>query len=99
MYKVMDSVGDPLYEVYCHFDSDGAWTLVHSCSFANTNGSDSQFKKSLSDNFPVGESGLAWSGYRLGKTKIVQLSCSLPVTMKNTMIWKNWTMFKFGLEI
>ncbi|CAB4036573.1 PREDICTED: uncharacterized protein LOC107347374 [Paramuricea clavata] len=70
MYKVVDSVGDPLYEVYCHFDSDGAWTLVHSCSFANANGSDSQFKKSLSDNFAVGENGLEWSGYRLRKTRM-----------------------------
>ena len=34
MYKVVGS-DKSVYEVYCHFDSDGAWTLVQSYSFAN----------------------------------------------------------------
>jgi hypothetical protein len=69
MYKVVDSVGDHvLYEVFCHFDSDGAWTLVHSCSFAN--GSANPLKQSLSEDLLVGEYALVWSGYRLRKTKM-----------------------------
>jgi hypothetical protein len=68
MYKVVDSIGGPLYEVFCHFDSDSAWTLVQSYSFANR--SLDQFKKSLSNNLPISENALTWSGYRLGKARM-----------------------------
>ncbi len=46
MYKVMDW-GVPEYEIYCHFDSDVAWTLVQSYSFANgsSNKKFKQFRK------------------------------------------------------
>ncbi|CAB3983896.1 PREDICTED: uncharacterized protein LOC107347374 [Paramuricea clavata] len=65
MYKVVDSDLKLVYEVFCYFDSDGAWTLVHSCSFAN--GLD-QLKKSLSQDLHVGGNALVWSAYRLKKT-------------------------------
>ena len=68
MYKVVDSNIKSLYEVFCYFDSDGAWTLVHSCSFAN--GLDNQLKKSLSQDLHVGGNALVWSGYRLKKTRM-----------------------------
>ena len=68
MYKVVDSVGGPLYSVYCHFDSDGAWTLVQSYSFANR--FLDQFKKSLANNLPISENALTWSGYRLRKPRM-----------------------------
>ncbi|CAB4025698.1 PREDICTED: uncharacterized protein LOC107342716 [Paramuricea clavata] len=68
MYKVVDSIGGPLYEVFCHFDSDSAWSLVQSYSFANR--SLDQFKKSLSNNRPISENALTWSGYRLGKARM-----------------------------
>jgi hypothetical protein len=102
MYKVVDSNLKSLYEVFCYFDSDGAWTLVHSCSFAN--GLDNQLKKSLSQDLHVGGNALVWSGYRLKKTRMESIKESSTFlqftwTMKNTVMWKNWTMFKFGLEI
>ena len=69
LYKVADTVGGPLYEVYCHFDSDGAaWTLVQSYSFANR--SLDQFKKFISNNLPMSENVLTWSGYRLSKPRM-----------------------------
>ncbi len=67
MYKVMDS-GVPEYEVYCHFDSDVAWTLVQYYSFANR--SLDQIKKPLYDDAPVSENDLTWSGYRLRKPRM-----------------------------
>ncbi len=71
MYKVMDW-GVPEYEVYCHFDSDVAWTLVQSYSFANgsSNKKFKQFRKTLANNQPVGENALNWSGYRLSKPRM-----------------------------
>ena len=67
MYKVVDS-GNSVYEVYCHFDSDAAWTLVQSYSFANR--SLDQIKKPLYDDAPVSEDDLTWSGYRLKKRRM-----------------------------
>ena len=70
MYKVLDSVNRP-YEVYCHFDSDGAWTLVQSCSFANHTVENNVFGKSLSEDHPFSENALTWSGYRLSQTRML----------------------------
>ena len=67
MLKVMDSE-KTVYEVYCHFESDSAWTLVQSYSFANR--SLDQFKKSLSEDRPISENALTWSGYRLSKARM-----------------------------
>ncbi len=71
IYKVVDSDGSE-YKVYCHFDSDGAWTLIQSFSFANgsANTSFQQFRNPLSQSHPVGENDLAWSGYRLRKVRM-----------------------------
>ncbi|XP_028410788.1 uncharacterized protein LOC114533469 isoform X2 [Dendronephthya gigantea] len=70
MYKVFDS-GNSLYEVYCHFDSDGrAWTLVQSFSFARRTITGSVFQKTLSADHPVSENQLQWSGYRLSKARM-----------------------------
>ncbi|CAB4007281.1 Hypothetical predicted protein [Paramuricea clavata] len=57
-----------------YFDSDGAWTLVHSCSFAN--GLYNQLKKSLSQNLHVGGNALVWRGYRLRKTRMESIKKS-----------------------
>ena len=70
MYKVVDS-GNSVYEVYCHFDSGIAWTLVQSYSFANR--SLHQIKNSLSKNFPISENVLNWSGYRLSKPRMMSI--------------------------
>ena len=67
MYKVVDS-GNSVYEVYCHFDSNAAWTLVQSYSFANK--FLGQFKKPLYDDAPVSENDLTWNGYRLSKPRM-----------------------------
>ena len=71
IYKLVNSEGS-LYEAYCHFDSDGTWTLVQSYSF--TNGShNSKFqslRKSLIENHPVSENALTWNGYRLSKPRM-----------------------------
>ncbi len=86
MYKVVDS-SNSLYEVYCHFDSDVAWTLVQSYSFANS--SLDQFNKPLFDDAPVREDDLTWSGYRLSKSRMrsikynsnfLQLTCNYEKT-------------------
>ena len=66
-YKVLDSAGS-VYEVYCHFDSDVAWTLVQSYSFANK--TLEQFKKPLSEDLPFSENAVTWSGYRLRKERM-----------------------------
>ena len=56
MYKVVGSIDRKrVYDVYCHFDSDGAWTMVQSFSFANS--------------LPIGERALTWKGYRLRKAR------------------------------
>ena len=67
MYKVVGSDGT-VYEVYCHFDPDGAWTLAQSYSFANK--SRDQFQKSLSEDLPLSENALTWSGYKLSKARM-----------------------------
>ena len=67
MYKVIGSDGT-VYEVYCHFDPDGAWTLAQSYSFANK--SRDQFQKSLSEDLPLSENALTWSGYKLSKARM-----------------------------
>ncbi len=67
MYKVVDS-SNSVYEVYCHFDPNAAWTLVQSYSFANR--SLDQIKNPLSDNLPLSENDLTWSGYRLRKPRM-----------------------------
>lgn len=71
MYKVVD-FNKKVYEVYCHFDFDGAWTLVQSYIVVNgsQNTTSKQFRKALSKNFPVSESVLTWSGYRLRKSRM-----------------------------
>lgn len=74
MYKIV-GFNKSVYEVYCYFDSDGAWTLVQSYSFAN--GSDNaKFRKPLSLNFPISENNLAWNGYRLGKARMESIEKS-----------------------
>ena len=55
-----------MYEVYCHFGSEGAWTLVQSYSFKRKD----EFDKPLCENQPVGEDALKWSGYRLRKSRM-----------------------------
>ncbi len=67
-YKIVDSANNSVYEVYCHFDSDVAWTLVQSYSFANR--SLDQIQKPLYDDAPVSENDLTWSGYRLSKPRM-----------------------------
>ena len=73
-YKLLD-LHDSVYEVYCHFDKDGSWTLVQ--SFSYTNGSlatkFNQFRKPLSQDAPVGESNPVWSGYRLSRSRMYSI--------------------------
>jgi hypothetical protein len=52
--------------VYCHFDSDGAWTLVQSYIFENKN----SFNDSLSVDHPVNGDDPNWSKYRLGQARM-----------------------------
>ena len=66
-YKVVDSQNSE-YDVYCHFDSDAAWTLVQSYSVANR--SLEQFKKPLFNDTPISEDNPTWSGYRLSKPRM-----------------------------
>ena len=71
-YKIVDSADNSMYEVYCHFESDSAWTLVQSYSLANGswNSIFKQFRTTLAENHPVGENALNWSGYRLSKPRM-----------------------------
>ena len=69
IYKVVDSDGSE-YKVYCHFDSDGAWTQSFSFANGSANTSFQQFRNPLSQSHPVGENDLAWSGYRLRKSRM-----------------------------
>ena len=69
VYKVVDS-DNSIYEVYCHFDSDGAWTLVQSFSFENHIPANSEFKRPLTEDLPVSENAVTWSGYRLRKARM-----------------------------
>ena len=70
-YKVVD-FNETVYEVYCHFDSDGVWTLVQSYNLANGS-SDSKFKQFLQplrESHPVSENAQTWNGYRLSKKRM-----------------------------
>ena len=67
-FKIVDPVQSSVYEVYCHIESDFAWTLVKSYSFQKR--SLEQFKKSLSENVPTGKSAPTWNGYRLSKHRM-----------------------------
>ena len=71
MYKVHDPNGS-LYEVYCHFDSDGSWTLVQSYTFENRSygAKFREFQRPIYENHPVGENVLTWRGYRLSKARM-----------------------------
>ena len=69
VYKVVDS-DNSIYEVYCHFDSDGVWTLVQSFSFENHIAANSEFKRPLTIDLPVSENAVTWSGYRLRKARM-----------------------------
>ena len=80
MYKLVDSVDNSLYEVYCLFESGIAWTLVLSNIYKTNNA----LKISMSQNRPMNENAPAWSSYRLRKTKMqsikgnstfIQFSC------------------------
>ena len=69
VYKVV-GFDDLIYEVYCYFDSFGAWTLVTSYSYKNGTENESKFKTPLSIDNPVSENYLAWIGYRLNKQRM-----------------------------
>ena len=71
-YKIVNTDDNSVYEVYCHFDSDGAWTLVQSYNLANgsLNSKFKQFGRTLVRNDPVSENDLTWSGYRLSKPRM-----------------------------
>ena len=71
IYKIVDSYGSE-YKVYCHFDSDAAWTLVQSYSYANGsyNGKLPELRKPIKENQPVSENAITWSGYRLSKPRM-----------------------------
>ena len=66
-YKVLDS-NNNTHTVYCHFDSDGAWTLVQSFSFANRDWT--IYKRKLTEDHPISENAPTWNGYRLGKARM-----------------------------
>ena len=69
MYKVT-AFNSTVYEVYCHFDSNFSWTLVHSFSFANASSDQTKFRNPLFKSHPVSEDFLTWSGYRLSKPRM-----------------------------
>ena len=71
IYKVVD-INKTVYEVYCHFDSAGSWTLFMSYSVVNgsVNSTFKQLRDTLSQNLPVSESALTWGGYRLRKSRM-----------------------------
>ena len=66
-YKVLDSKNNT-YTVWCHFDSDGAWTLVQSFSFANR--TNTIYKRKLTVDQPISENAPTWRAYRLGKARM-----------------------------
>ena len=67
LYKLKSSDGT-VYKVYCHFDSELAWTLVQSYSFANK--SLRWLKKPLFKDLPINEKYPTWSSYRLSKPRM-----------------------------
>ena len=66
-YIVVDSQNST-YEVYCHFDSNAAWTLVQ--SYSDGSRSLEQFQKPLFNDTPINEDNPTWSGYRLSKSRM-----------------------------
>ena len=73
-YKVVDSQNST-YEVYCHFDSDDAWTLVQSFSYGNITQENHDFPQlihPLWKDSPVmiSENTVEWNAYRLGKSRM-----------------------------
>ena len=70
---IVDS-GNTIYEVYCHFDSDGAWTLVQSSDFQNHTSELSAFRKPLTEDYPVSENFLKWNGYRLSHARMTSIN-------------------------
>ena len=58
-----------VYEVYCHFDADGAWTLVQSHNIANGS-ADYRHQTALYRNFPISENAVNWRGYRLRRPRM-----------------------------
>ena len=67
IYKVLAPDGSK-YDVYCHFDSYGAWTLAQSYSYANRSLVGSTGGHGLSEN------ALEWSGYILQKNIIKSIA-------------------------
>jgi hypothetical protein len=71
VYKALDLTGS-LYEVYCYFDHDRAWTLVQSYTFengSNTVGHE-EFKLPIQENHPISKNAPTWRGYRLNKFRM-----------------------------
>ena len=82
VYRVVGS-DKSVYKVYCYFDSNRAWTLVQSYSYANGTTVDGKFSTPLFMDNPVSENVLTWSGYRLNRQRmknIVKNSSSLLFT-------------------
>ena len=71
LYKVVD-FDKTVYEVYCHFDSNGSWTLVQ--SYNAVNGSENttfrQLRETLTKNLSISENIVIWNGYRLRKSRM-----------------------------
>ena len=73
IHKIVDS-GNTFYEVYCHFDSDGAWTLVQSYNFGNHITNPSAFRKPLTEDDPVSQNLLDWNRYRLSRARMASIN-------------------------
>ena len=69
---IVDSNSKP-HEVYCHFDSDGAWTLVMSSNFLNHVRSNSVFRAPLTEDHPVNNDAVEWNNYRLSKARMASV--------------------------
>ena len=68
IYKVVD-FDISVYEVYCPFDADGAWTLVQFHNIANGS-ADYRLQTALYRNFPISENAVNWRGYRLRRPRM-----------------------------
>ena len=81
-YKIVD-FNKAVYEVYCHFGSDGVWTLVQSYNLANgSSGSKFQeFLKPLRESHLVSENAQTWNGYRLSKKRMKSIKENSSVLM------------------
>ena len=60
------------YEVYCHFDSFGSWTLVQSYTYENGSSQAKfpEFKSPIHESQPVSKNSPTWRGYRQGKPRM-----------------------------